>query len=66
MENRRKEMNQIVQRFENSNEENNEMEELIENFLKFENPSKTILFQLIDQIEIDENKNAFVKFAFRE
>lgn len=66
LENRRKEMNQILQRFANSNEENNEMEELIENFLKFENPPKTILFQLIDQIEIDENKNVFIKFAFRE
>lgn len=66
LENRRKEMNQLLQSFQNSSkEEDFQMEEIIENFLRFEKPSKTMLIQLINQIEIDENKNVFLKFAFK-
>ena len=38
------------------------MEKLINEFLN--NTSKKSLYMLIDNIEIDENKNVFINFAF--
>ena len=38
----------------------------IEEFLKFNNPSKKILFELIDKIELDEFKNIYIYFNFSE
>lgn len=40
-----------------------EMEKVINEFLN--NTSKKSLYMLIDDIEIDENKNVFINFAFR-
>ncbi len=42
------------------------MNQAIEEFLKFENPSKKILFELIDKIELDEFKNIYIYFRFSE
>ena len=39
-----------------------EMNETINEFLS--NPSKKIIYRLIDNIEIDENKNIYIHFAF--
>ena len=68
LENRKKEINKLLSSFENTkkNEQTMEINSVIEEFLKMENPMKDILFQLIDEIEIDENKNVYIKFAFRE
>ena len=38
------------------------MNETINEFLN--NPSKKTIYRLIDNIEIDENKNIYINFAF--
>ncbi len=42
------------------------IDQLVETFLKKECFSKRVLFQLIEKIEIDEKKNVWLKFGFRE
>ena len=42
------------------------VDKIIENFLSFEKPSKEILFELIDRIELDEYKNIYIYFNFSE
>ena len=44
--------------------EEKEVDELIENFLKFENPDKMFLYRLINKIEIDKDKNIYIYFNF--
>ena len=44
--------------------EEKELDELIENFLKFENPDKMFLYRLINKIEIDKDKNIYIYFNF--
>ena len=44
--------------------EEKELDELIENFLKFEKPDKIYLYRLINKIEIDKNKNVYIYFNF--
>lgn len=44
--------------------EEKELEELIENFLKFEKPDKIFLYRLINKIEIDKDKNIYIYFNF--
>ena len=41
-----------------------ELDELIENFLKFEKPDKMFLYRLINKIEIDKDKNIYIYFNF--
>ena len=41
-----------------------EMNEIINEFLS--NPSKKSIYRLIDNIEIDENKNIYIHFAFNK
>ena len=40
------------------------MNEIINEFLS--NPSKKSIYRLIDNIEIDENKNIYIHFAFNK
>ena len=44
--------------------EEKELDELIENFLKFENLDKMFLYRLINKIEIDKDKNIYIYFNF--
>ena len=44
--------------------EEKELDELIENFLKFEKPDKIYLYRLINKIEIDKDKNVYIYFNF--
>ena len=44
--------------------EEKELDELIENFLKFEKPDKIYLYRLINKIEIDKDKNVYIFFNF--
>lgn len=44
--------------------EEKELDELIENFLKFEKPDKMFLYRLINKIEIDKEKNIYIYFNF--
>ncbi len=44
--------------------EEKELDELIENFLKFENLDKMFLYRLINKIEIDKEKNIYIYFNF--
>ena len=44
----------------------NEIEKIINEFLKMENPSKAVLYELIDKLELDENKNIYIYFNFPE
>lgn len=55
----------IIEKQERS-KDNEEMQNIIEEFLKLENPSKKILYELIDRIELDEYKNIYIYFNFSE
>lgn len=44
--------------------EESKLDELIENFLKFEKPDKMFLYRLINKIEIDKDKNIYIYFNF--
>ncbi len=48
----------------NQNKEN--VDTIIETFLRFEKPNKRILFELIDKIELDEFKNIYIYFNFSD
>ena len=48
----------------NKTKEEKELDELIENFLKFNNPDKIFLYRLINKIEIDKDKNVYIYFNF--
>lgn len=48
----------------NHTKEEKELDELIENFLKFENFNKIYLYRLINKIEIDKDKNIYMYFNF--
>ena len=59
--------NEIIQIINNINDKQSkysekEMNETINEFLN--NPSKKTIYRLIDNIEIDENKNIYINFAF--
>ena len=51
---------------EKSIKNDNEIEKTINEFLKMENPSKAVLYELIDKLELDENKNIYIYFNFPE
>lgn len=49
------------------NKENDaNIEAIVNDFLKLENPSRKILHELIDRIELDEYKNIYIYFNFSE
>ena len=48
----------------NKTKEEKELDELIENFLKFDKPDKIFLYRLINKIEIDKDKNIYIYFNF--
>ena len=56
----------IFKEKQTNNVNNKEMEKAIEKFLKMENPSKAILYELIDRVELDEFKNIYIYFNFSE
>ena len=56
-------MLQGQQRNQDKNDEQ-EMNKLIENFLKLEEIDKSYLYRLINKIEIDKDKNVFISFNF--
>ena len=45
---------------------NEDIESIINEFLKFEKPSRKILYELVDRVELDENKNIYLYFNFSE
>lgn len=45
---------------------NEDVENIINKFLKFEKPSRKILYELVDRVELDENKNIYLYFNFSE
>lgn len=54
------------EKIENKNQtkEEKKLDELIEDFLKFEKPDKIFLYRLINKIEIDKDKNIYIYFNF--
>lgn len=48
----------------NNTKEEKDLNELIDNFLKFENPDKMLLYRLVNKIEIDKDKNIYIYFNF--
>ena len=56
----------ILKEKQASNKNTEEIENTIEEFLKMQNPSKQILYELIDRIELDEYKNIYIYFNFSE
>ena len=51
---------------ENTEVTNQEVKEKTKNFLKAEYINKEILFDIVDRIEIDENKKIYIHFNFRQ
>lgn len=66
LKNQREEINKLLNKSQEKTKEKFEMNEVIENFLNLENVSKKILFRLVDEIEIDEEKNVWVRFGFKK
>ena len=56
----------ILKAKKQSHRKDEEVESLINEFLKIENPSKKVLYELIDRIELDEHKNIYIYFNFSE
>lgn len=50
----------------NNEEDTEKLNKLIDEFLKMETVNKTILYRLIDKIEIDKDKNVFISFNFSQ
>lgn len=50
----------------NQNENKENIDSIIEEFLKFEKPSKNMLYELVDKIELDEFKNIYIYFNFAD
>ena len=59
-------LSQTEEKVNNKNKakEEKELEELIEDFLKFEKINKIYLYRLINKIEIDKDKNIYIYFNF--
>ena len=55
---------EIVEGEKAASEEEKELDELIENFLKLEKIDKIYLYRLINKIEIDKDKNIYIYFNF--
>ena len=49
-----------------NHENDEEIENVIDTFLEMEKPSKKILYELIDRVELDEYKNIYIYFNFSE
>lgn len=49
-----------------SNENDEEIEKVINQFLRMEKPSKKILYEIVDRVELDEYKNIYIYFNFSE
>ncbi len=49
-----------------SSKNDDEMDKTIKEFLKLEKPSKKILYELINRVELDEYKNIYIYFNFSE
>ena len=50
----------------NKEEKKANSEEVINEFLSLEKPSKKIIYELVDRIELDEHKNIYLYFNFSE
>ncbi len=59
-------LSQTEEKMDNKNKvkEEKELEELIEDFLKLEKIDKIYLYRLINEIEIDKDKNIYIYFNF--
>ena len=45
---------------------NEDIQSIINEFLKFEKPSRKILYELVERVELDEDKNIYLYFNFSE
>ena len=45
---------------------NQEVQELSKKFLQAENINKEIIYDLVDRIEVDENKKIYIHFNFQQ
>ena len=45
---------------------NQEVKEKTKNFLKADHINKEILFDIVDRVEIDENKKIYIHFCFQQ
>ena len=57
-------LTQMEEEIYNKQKENIKLNDLIENFLKFEKIDKMYLYRLINKIEIDKDKNVYIFFNF--
>lgn len=56
----------LIMEKQESSKNDDEVDKTIKEFLKLEKPSKKILYELIDRIELDEYKNIYIYFNFSE
>ena len=67
LNNKKKELNNELENI-GSNDSKKEKEELIKNmneFLSFKNPSRELLVNLIDKIELSQDKTVEINYKFR-
>lgn len=57
---------ELIKTNNEANNKNDNIERIINEFLSLERPSKKILYELIDRIELDEYKNIYIYFNFSE
>jgi len=57
---------EILENKKQNSKEKENVDNIINEFLKFEKPSKEMLFELIDRIELDEFKNIYIYFNFSD
>ena len=56
----------IIKEKQDDTKYNDEIKSAIEEFLKFEKPTKAVLYELVDRVEVDEFKNIYIYFKFSE
>lgn len=56
----------ILKEKQECNKNSNEIDKLINDFIKMEKPSKAILYEIVDRVEVDEYKNIYIYFNFSE
>ena len=63
---KRKEKIEIMNSNEKKEITNQEVKQKLKNFLKADYINKEILFDIVDRIEVDENKKIYIHFNFEQ
>lgn len=62
---RYEQMKKLQQVLNSNNQDSEDYKKVLTDIIQFETPDKTILTQLIERIEIDKDRNAFIQYNFK-